>query len=168
MRSAAHLSIESMCRLGQVSRAGFYRHWKQHEPRVEQAELRARMHQIVLTHRRHYGYRRVTHELRNQGWAVNHKRVARLMAEDNLLCLRKRSFMRHDRLPPRSARLAEPGRAHAADRDRPALGGRHHLSAAGRGLPLSWPSCWTPLSRHVLGWALDQQLDARLAVAALR
>ncbi len=94
MRSAAHLSIESMCRLGQVSRAGFYRHWKQHEPRVEQAELRARMHQIVLTHRRNYGYRRVTQELRNQGWAVNHKRVARLMAEDNLLCLRKRSFVR--------------------------------------------------------------------------
>ena len=47
MRSAAHLSIESMCRLGQVSRAGFYRHWKEHEPRAEQTELRARMHQIV-------------------------------------------------------------------------------------------------------------------------
>jgi len=94
MRSAAHLSIESMCRLGQVSRAGFYRHWKQHEPRVEQTELRARMHQIVLAHRRNYGYRRVTEELRNQGWTVNHKRVARLMAEDNLLCQRKRSFIR--------------------------------------------------------------------------
>ena len=88
MRSAAHLSIESLCRLGQVSRAGFYRHWQQWEPRVEQAELRAQMHQIVLAHRRNYGYRRVTRELRQQGWAVNHKRVARLMAEDNLLCLR--------------------------------------------------------------------------------
>ena len=35
----------------------------------------------------------MTRELRNQGWAVNHKRVARLMAEDNLLCLRKRRFV---------------------------------------------------------------------------
>ena len=51
------------------------------------------MHEIVLAHRRNYGYRRVTRELRNQGWAVNHKRVARLMAEDNLLCLRKRRFV---------------------------------------------------------------------------
>jgi putative transposase len=89
MRSAAHLSIESMCRLGQVSRAGFYRHWKQREPCAEELELRARMQQIVLAHRRNYGYRRVTHELRQQGWAVNHKRVARLMAEDSLLCLRR-------------------------------------------------------------------------------
>ena len=76
MRSAAHLSIESMCRLGQVSRAGFYRHWREREPRVEETALRARMHQIVLAHRRNYGYRRVTRELQNQGWAVNHKRVA--------------------------------------------------------------------------------------------
>ncbi len=93
MRSAAHLSIESMCRLGQVSRAGFYRHWQEREPRTEQTELRARMHEIVLANRRNYGYRRVTRELRNQGWAINHKRVARLMAEDNLLCLRKRRFV---------------------------------------------------------------------------
>jgi putative transposase len=93
MRSAAQLSIESMCRLGQVSRAGFYRHWQQHEPRSEEMELRAKMHQIVVAHRRNYGYRRVTRELHNQGWAVNHKRVARLMAEDNLLCLRQRQFV---------------------------------------------------------------------------
>ena len=73
MRSTAHLSIESMCRLGQVSQAGFYRHWKEHEPRAEQAELRARMQQIVLANRRNYGYRRVTRELRNQGFAANHK-----------------------------------------------------------------------------------------------
>src|ERR1700690_3919464 len=93
MQSAAHLSIESMCRLGQVSRAGFYRHWQQREPRAEQTELRAAIQQIVLAHRRNYGYRRITREVRNQGWAVNHKRVARLMAEDNLLCLRKRRFV---------------------------------------------------------------------------
>jgi len=32
-----------MCRLGQVSRAGFYRHWQQKEPRMEQMEFRAQM-----------------------------------------------------------------------------------------------------------------------------
>ncbi|GAB6286832.1 MAG: IS3 family transposase [Methanoregula sp.] len=37
-----------------------------------------------------YGYRRRTAELRNRGYAINHKRVLRLMRLDNLLCLRKK------------------------------------------------------------------------------
>ena len=36
-----------------------------------------------------YGYRRITAELRNRGYLMNHKRVLRLMSEDNLLCVRK-------------------------------------------------------------------------------
>jgi putative transposase len=39
----------------------------------------------VLEHRRRYGYRRVSAELRRQGMLVNHKRVARIMREDDLL-----------------------------------------------------------------------------------
>ena len=31
-------------------------------------------------------------ELKRQGWKVNHKRVGRILREDNLLCLRKRKF----------------------------------------------------------------------------
>lgn len=167
MRSAAHLSIESMCRLGQVSRAGFYRHWQQREPRVEQTELRARMHEIALANRRNYGYRRVTRELRNQGWAVNHKRVARLMAQDNLLCLRKRRF------------VATTDSGHDL---------RVYLNLAARmeltGIDQLWVADITYLrlaeefaylavvldafSRRVVGWAVDERLDAGLAVAALR
>ncbi len=41
-----------------------------------------------------YGYRRMTAELQQRGWRVNHKRVLRLMREDNLLCLRRRRFVR--------------------------------------------------------------------------
>ncbi len=40
-----------------------------------------------------YGRPRMTVELKRRGWAVNHKRVYRLMREDNLLCLRKRRFV---------------------------------------------------------------------------
>ena len=40
-------------------------------------------------HRRNYGYRRVKRDLKDQGWVVNHKRVARIMAEDNLLSVRE-------------------------------------------------------------------------------
>src|SRR5271170_2133242 len=82
-----------MCRTGRVRRAGFYRQWQQREPRGEEMELRAQVQQIVVTHRRNYGYRRVSQELREQGWVVNHKRVARIMAEDSLLCIRRRRFV---------------------------------------------------------------------------
>jgi len=167
MRSAAHLSIESMCRLAEVSRAGFYRHWKRREPRTEQTELRARIQSIVLAHRRHYGYRRVLHELRNQGWAVNHKRVARLMAEDNLLCLRKRRFVAttdsgHDlRVYLNLAAYME-------------LTGINQLWVADLTyIRLAEEFLYLALvldafSRLVVGWALDEELDAGVAVAALR
>jgi hypothetical protein len=32
-------------------------------------------------------------ELKHRGWHVNHKRVKRIMREDNLLCIRKRKFV---------------------------------------------------------------------------
>jgi transposase InsO family protein len=51
-------------------------------PVEEEMEIRAAIQQIVLEHRRRYGYRRVTAELRRRGLLVNHKRVARLMRED--------------------------------------------------------------------------------------
>ena len=167
MRSVAHLSIESMCRLGQVSRAGFYRHWREREPRVEETELRARMHQIVLAHRRNYGYRRVTRELRNQGWAVNHKRVARLMQEDNLLCLRKRGFVTttdsgHDL----RVWLNLAGSMELTGIDQLWVADITYIRLAEEFLYLA--VVLDAFSRRVLGWSLDERLDAGLAVAALR
>jgi len=41
--------------------------------------VRSAIQRIVLEHRRRYGYRRVTAELRKRGLVVNHKRVARMM-----------------------------------------------------------------------------------------
>ena len=167
MQPQPHLDIESMCRLGQVSRAVFYRHWQEHEPRAEETELRARMQEIVLANRRNYGYRRVTEELRNQGWAVNHKRVLRLMQEDNLLCLRKRTFVR----------TTDSG--HTL---RVVLNLAAHMKLSG--IDQLWVADITYIrlaeefvylavvldafSRRVVGWSLDERLDAGLAVAALR
>jgi putative transposase len=167
MRSAAHLSIESMCRLGQVSRAGFYRHWREREPRSEEMELRAKLHQIVVAHRRNYGYRRVTRELHNQGWAVNHKRVARLMAEDNLLCLRQRQFVAttdsgHDL----HVWLNLAGHMDLTGIDQLWIADLTFIR-----LPEEWVYLAVVLdafSRRVLGWSLGEKLDAELAVAALR
>jgi transposase InsO family protein len=62
-------------------------------PVEEEMEVRSTIQQIVLEHRRRYGYRRVTAELRRRGLLVNHKRVARLMREDNLLAVQPRAFV---------------------------------------------------------------------------
>ena len=93
MSLQGNLSIERMCQLAQVSRAGFYRSLQVQQPRQEEMVVRAALQQLVLAHRRRYGYRRVTAELRRQGLLVNHKRVARLMREDNLLAVQPRAFV---------------------------------------------------------------------------
>ena len=93
MSVQGHLSIERMCWLAGVSRAGFYRGLEQSYGVQQDMELRSEMQRIVLQNRRRYGYRRVRIELQKGGFYVNHKRVLRLMREDNLLSLRPRKFV---------------------------------------------------------------------------
>jgi len=87
------LSVERMCQLAGVSRAGFYRHLVEVEPDQEEMELRDAIQRIYLQHRRHYGYRRISVELRDRGMLVNRKRVARLMHEDNLIAISPRKYV---------------------------------------------------------------------------
>jgi transposase InsO family protein len=87
------MSIERMCQLAQVSRASFYRSLRESQPVAEEMEVQSMIQQIALEHRRRYGYRRVTAELRRRGMIVNHKRVSRLMREDNLLAVQPRAFV---------------------------------------------------------------------------
>ena len=92
MQAQGSLTVERMCTLGKMSRAGTYRDG-QREPKAEQMEVQSRIQQIVLAHRGNYGYRRVSWELKNQGLAVNHKRVLRIVQQDNLLAVRRRKFL---------------------------------------------------------------------------
>ena len=81
------LSIERMCQLVPIRRRSFYRSLKEQRPAEEETEVRSVIQQIALEHRRRYGYRRITAELRRRGLQVNHKRVVRIMRKDNLLAL---------------------------------------------------------------------------------
>jgi len=87
------LSIERMCQLAGVSRAGFYRSLQEQYPEEEDMEVRSAIQQIALAQRRRYGYRRIGRELKRRGMLVNHKRVLRLMREDNLLAAQPRAFV---------------------------------------------------------------------------
>jgi putative transposase len=114
-----------------------------------------------------YGYRRITAQLHRVGWVINRKRVLRIMREDNLLCLRRKLFVRttdsNHKLPV-------------------------YLNLAKDLVPRDVNQLWVAdityirlsqqfiylavildkFSRRVIGWALGQSLEAELALEALR
>jgi putative transposase len=166
MSMQGKLSVERMCQLTSVSRAGFYRSLQEHEPVEEDMAVRSTIQKIFAEHKRRYGYRRVSAELRRCGMLVNHKRVARLMREDNLLAVQPKSFVvttdsDHDlevylNLASRM-KLTGVNQLWVADITYLRL---HH----------EWVFVAVILdafSRKVVGWELDRTLAARLPMAAL-
>jgi putative transposase len=161
------LSIERMCQLAGVSRAGFYRSLRERAPVEEEMGTRSAIQSIVVEHRRRYGYRRITAELRRRGMIINHKRVLRILREDNLLGMQPRKFV---------VTTASDHRLEV------------YLNLAGRmkltGINQLWVADITYIrlkkefvylavvldafSRKVVGWALDRTLAARLPIAALQ
>lgn len=164
--SQGALGIERMCRLASVSRAGYYRHWQASAPRREETGLRDAIQGLALANR-HYGYRRIAALLGREGWQANHKRVLRLMREDNLLCLRVRPFVpvttdsRHGwRVVPNLARgleLTGLDQLWVADIT------YVHLAEEFAYLAIMLDA----FSRKVVGWAFESHLRAELAIAAL-
>ena len=82
-----------MCHLADVSRASYYRHLEVAAPDEAEMVVRVAIQEVVLAHHRRYGYRRVTVELHRRSMMINHKRVLRLMREDNLLAIRYRKYI---------------------------------------------------------------------------
>lgn len=155
-----------MCALAKVSRAGFYRFPPDRSGGDAEVELRDAMQRIALEFPS-YGWPRMTEELKRRGWAVNHKRVYRVMREDNLLCLRRRTF------------VATTDSAHTLP---------VYLNLAREmtltGLDQLWVADITYIrlrcefvylavildafSRRVIGWALDRTLEDTVTLGALR
>ncbi len=160
------LTVERMCQLAQVSRAGFYRALRQKEPAEEDMAVRVAIQEIALEHRRRYGSRRIAQELRRRGLRVNRKRVARIMQEDNLLALPVRRFVfttesDHDL----EVYLNLAGRMQLTGIDQLWVADITYIR-----LQREFVFCAVILdafSRKVVGWALDRSLRTPLVVAAL-
>jgi transposase InsO family protein len=149
-----------------LSRAGYYRRRMPRQATPVEMELRDEM-QKVAAESPAYGYRRITAELQQRGFEVNHKRVLRIMREDNLLCIRRRAFMvttdsRHNlRVYPNLAREMSPtamNQLWVADITYVRLRTEFVYLAV----------VLDAFSRRVIGWALGRTLAAELALAALR
>ena len=150
-----------------MSRAGFYRYLQRTTPEQADLLLRARMQELALSHHRLQGYRLIARTLKNEGQVVNHKRVLRLMREDNLLSLRRTKYVfttdsRHD-LPiyPNLAR-------------RVGLTGLNQLWVADityirlRSEFIYLAVVLDAHSRRVIGWELGRNLQVELAIGALQ
>jgi transposase InsO family protein/putative hemolysin len=160
------LGVEPMCRLAGVSRAGFYRFLQQRHPAEEDMELRAAIQQIIVEHRRRYGYRRVAAELRRGGMVVNRKRVARLMREDNLLAVQPKAFVATtDSDHPLEVYLNLAARMKLTAIDQLWVADITYIRLRGEFVYLAL--VLDAFSRRVVGWELGRTLTARLALMAL-
>ena len=158
--------MNALCQMTGLNRAGFYRWRAPRQITPVEMEIRDQMQKVALEWPA-YGYRRITIELQQRGFDVNHKRVLRMMHEDNLLCVRRRAFMvttdsRHN-LPiyPNLARDIKPmaiNQLWVADITYIRLRTEFVYLAV----------VLDAFSRRGIGWALGRTLEARLAVTALR
>ena len=153
------------CELITLARSDYYR---QPVAEVDDPELLAAIDALVL-HFPGYGYRRVTAQLRRDGWKVNHKRVLRLMREAGLLCRQKRRWSRTtdsdhgwEVYPNLLAdcgwrELTAPDQAWVADLTYIRLPQEFCYLAA----------ILDAYSRRVVGWSLSRSLEAEVVLEAL-
>jgi putative transposase len=158
--------VNALCQMTGLNRAGFYRWRTPRQATPVEMELRDQMQKVALESPA-YGYRRITSALRKRGFAVNRKRVLRMMREDNLLCVRRRSFVvttdSCHTLPiyPNRAPEIKPtaiNQLWVADITYIRLRTEFVYLAV----------VLDAFSRRVIGWALGRTLEAELTVTALR
>jgi putative transposase len=160
------LDVQRLCRLAGLPRSSYYRSIADHEDETRDHVVQEAIQAICLKHK-YYGYRRVTAVLRRQDHVVNHKKVLRLMREDNLLALRRTPFLVPSQGKPETFMIvpnlirglapSAPDQIWVADIT------YVHLARAFVYLAVILDA----FSRRAVGWALRQSLDASVAIAAL-
>ena len=167
-RSPGSIPVKLAAQFLEVSKSGYYT-WlsmrgidaraARNRPIVEE------MKKIILRYPG-YGYRRITRELWNHGYPVNHKRVLRLMQLHGLTIKRRRfkiitTDSEHDNpVYPNlvlGLKITKPNQVWASDFTYIQLKDRYVYLAVELDL----------YSRRILGWALGPSLDADLALRAL-
>lgn len=167
MKAGHGLTVKRMAELTQVNRAGFYRFDKEAETRLDpDLDLRDAIQRIALEWPS-YGRRRITAELRRRGWAVNPKRVHRLLRKDNLLCVRQRRFVlttdsSHGRrvYPNLAAEMILTGTDQLWRADITYIRLQEEF--------VFLAVILDAYSRRVIGWALERTMEEELTLSALR
>ena len=165
-REDPQLSVRRLCALLGVGRSWYYERSAAPTRAERDVALRDAIERIVLE-LPGYGYRRVTKALAREGWAVNHKRVLRVMRRESLLCQLKRRFVTTTdslhalRTYPNliaDIGLSGPDQVWVAD-----------ITYIRLPTAFVYLACildaW---SRRCVGWHLSRTVDTRLTLAALQ
>lgn len=163
------LTISDAARLLNINRIGYYKWLQKNGPDPDliryEMEIKDEMQKIAIEFPR-YGYRRMTIELYNRGFHVNHKRILRLMQEDNLLCVKKHfrpltTDSNHDhKVYPnliRNLKITQPNQVWASDITYVQLIDEFVYLAVMLDL----------FTRRCIGWKLGRHIDTQLALTAL-
>jgi len=163
--------IRSLCAVLEVSCSGYY-DWVERQaqpgPRAQaNVQLAAQILQIHRASRQTYGSPRIQFELRQTGQVHGRNRIARLMRQQKL-CGRVKGRFRvrttdsnhdHPIAPNRLAELPAPTAANQIW-----LGDITYISTGEGWLYLA--GVMDRYSRRVVGWAMDQNIDTQLVLAA--
>ena len=168
-RRADGIPVALSCRVLGVSRAWFYKHKDGQLPLRAQrrGQLKAEIARLFALHEGKYGSPRIAADLRDDGWRVSENTVAALMREQHLAARRKKKR--------RGTTRQAKGRWRAPDlvkRDFPASQVNKKWYGDGTEIPtgegkLYLASVLDMASRRILGFALGEHHDARLAYGAL-
>jgi putative transposase len=161
-----------LCRQLGVARSGYYA-WRQRQEApgkraAENARLIAEIEAVFQEHRGFYGSPRIHQELRASGRHVGRHRVARLMRRAELRARTRKAFRPCSRAGHGTAGVVEnllqqefeppaPNRCWAGDIT-------YIRTAAGWRYLAVWIDLY---SRRIVGWKLDQRMDAALVIEAL-
>ncbi len=165
-------AIARSCRLLEVARSGYYE-WQRRQqcPSGRMRENTRLLAELESRHRRHrqcYGSPRMTADLRAAGWAVNRKRIARLMRCAGIRA-RGRCRRRYTTQSTHSYPLAPN---HVAQQF--AVGAPNRVWVTDITY-VATDEGWVYValvmdlfSRKFVGWAVENWVDRRLTLAALR
>jgi transposase InsO family protein len=166
LSSSSALPISRLCTALGLSRAEYYRH-STNTIEAEQDVVLRQAIQTIAADMPAYGYRRITAQLARMGIVANHKRVLKLMRKDGLLCLHKGAFV--NTTQSQHSFATYPNLVPALSIDRP-----DQLWVADityihvRRDVFYLAVLLDAFSRRVIGWHMDSNLAAQLAVTALR
>ena len=166
----ARYPVSALCRVLEVERSGFYAWRSREEPNhaVDDRRLAVEVRAAFEESKRRYGSPRVHRVLRRRGVMVGRHRVARLMREQKLQARRRRKFVattdsKHSmRTPPNLVKR----QFEVKEADTVWAGDVTYLPTGEGWLFLA--VLLDLYSRRVVGWAMSEQNDESLTLAALQ
>ena len=165
-------SVTMMCEILSVSRSGLH-DARGREPSlrtVDNTQIVKRIQRAQLKHRGRYGRRRMTPEVSEiLGQPINHKRIGRLMRENDLSSRKRRRF----RVVTTDSKHAHPVAPNVLERDFAARAPNQKWLADLTYVPTDEGWLYVALvldlfARKIVGWAMSQTMPQELTLAALR